>query len=81
MILHFARSLQATDPKDHIYGLLALMDIPIQQDYSLSVRDVYCDFASTCILQSERLDVLMFAGLSMTYKEQSNTQISTWVPN
>ncbi|ETS86341.1 hypothetical protein PFICI_00169 [Pestalotiopsis fici W106-1] len=37
-------SLKATNPRDHIYGLLAIAPIEIQVDYSQSVADVYSSY-------------------------------------
>ncbi|RSL46442.1 hypothetical protein CEP54_013842 [Fusarium duplospermum] len=39
-----AEQLNATDPKDYIYGLLAVSSIPIIPDYSKSVAQVYTEF-------------------------------------
>jgi hypothetical protein len=80
-ILLTARKLQATNPRDHIYGLQALMDTAIKPDYNMSPRDVYCSFASSWITESRRLDVLMFAGLVMSGHDPAAMAMPTWVPN
>ncbi|KAL2675554.1 hypothetical protein Neosp_011741 [[Neocosmospora] mangrovei] len=39
-----AERLVATEPKDYIYGLLAISQIPMTPDYSKSVAEVYTEF-------------------------------------
>ena len=42
----FAGNLAATDPKDHIYGLLGITKLPIKPDYSsnTSLLDLYTEY-------------------------------------
>jgi hypothetical protein len=42
-------TLEATDPKDHIYGLLGLSSLPLSPDYTKSVRDVYVDYCKAVL--------------------------------
>ncbi|KAF4341528.1 heterokaryon incompatibility 6 OR allele [Fusarium beomiforme] len=42
-------TLEATDPKDHIYGLLGLSSLPLSPDYTKSVREVYVDYCKAVI--------------------------------
>ncbi|UPK99020.1 hypothetical protein LCI18_009955 [Fusarium solani-melongenae] len=39
-----ATRLVATDPRDYIYGLLAISKIPMKPDYTKSVAEVYTEF-------------------------------------
>ncbi|KAI1035565.1 hypothetical protein LB504_005987 [Fusarium proliferatum] len=45
----FGGTLEATDPKDHIYGLLGLSSLPLSPDYTKSVRDVYIDYCKAVL--------------------------------
>ncbi|EWZ31042.1 hypothetical protein FOCG_08157 [Fusarium oxysporum f. sp. radicis-lycopersici 26381] len=45
----FGGTLEATDPKDHIYGLLGLSSLPLSPDYTKSVRDVYVDYCKAVL--------------------------------
>jgi hypothetical protein len=82
-IFALARTLLATNPRDHVYGLLGLMNIILVPDYSMSVREVYCSLASAWITQSHRLDVLKFSGIHIYLSpgSQSTTVLPSWVPD
>ncbi|WZH46924.1 heterokaryon incompatibility protein-domain-containing protein [Fusarium acuminatum] len=43
-LAQYASLLQATDPRDHVYGLLGLSSLPIKPDYTKSVTEVYTDY-------------------------------------
>lgn len=43
-LAQYASLLQATDPRDHVYGLLGLSSLPIKPDYTKEVREVYVDY-------------------------------------
>ncbi|RTE83193.1 hypothetical protein BHE90_002270 [Fusarium euwallaceae] len=42
----YAANLRATDPKDYIYGLLAITELPIIPDYNKSLSDVYIEYTA-----------------------------------
>ncbi|KAH7191873.1 uncharacterized protein B0J16DRAFT_393941 [Fusarium flagelliforme] len=42
--LHFSEGLRATDSLDYVYGLLAISKVPIEPDYTRSIREVYIEF-------------------------------------
>ncbi|RBR23121.1 uncharacterized protein FIESC28_04116 [Fusarium coffeatum] len=60
MKLHFSADLQATDDLDYVYGLLAISKVPIEPDYTRSIREVYIELVQ--ILES------------MVSSERSSTQ-------
>ena len=73
------RSLDATDPRDKIYafrGLAVDRDSSSLPDYSRSVEEVYCDFASFFIKQGYGMQLLVEAGLS-----RSQRPLPSWVPD
>lgn len=43
-LVHICNELQATDPRDKIFGLLGVMQTKLIPDYTKSVRDLYCEF-------------------------------------
>jgi hypothetical protein len=63
-IVHLAQSAAATDPRDKVYGLLALVtkDLAarIQPSYALEngINDVYTSFAKACFLEEGNLNSL-----------------------
>ena len=67
--------LQATDPRDHIYGLLGISKLPIKPNYTStkSVKDVYAEYVSLLEVVRRRgnrfkpspLNVLSSAGVSL----------------
>jgi hypothetical protein len=54
---------KTSDPRDHVYGLLGLIDLDIVPDYGedVTAADVYLEVARRC-LKTEPLDILSLAG-------------------
>ncbi|KAI8659815.1 HET domain-containing protein [Fusarium sp. Ph1] len=77
-------NLDATDPRDHVYGLLALTDLDIKPDYTRSLGQVYTELARRLLeknrLQnaSQELSWLQYAGVG--FFDQVST-LPSWVPN
>ncbi|KAM0434001.1 hypothetical protein ACHAPT_003945 [Fusarium lateritium] len=76
--------LDATDPRDRVYGLLALTGLDIKPVYSKSLGQVYTEFI-TKVLEtyrstdvSEELSWLEYAGVGV-YSEVPS--LPSWVPN
>ncbi|KAJ4201510.1 hypothetical protein NW767_006598 [Fusarium falciforme] len=81
------RRLLATDPKDHIYGLLGVTRLPIIPDYSekTSVASLYCDYVAKWLkawrdgdMDFEELDFITFSGFSTAQKD---LEMPSWAPN
>ncbi|KAF5667263.1 Heterokaryon incompatibility protein [Fusarium heterosporum] len=49
----FGSLLQATDPRDHVFGLLGLISLPIKPDYTKSVKEVYKDYCKAILKEQE----------------------------
>lgn len=68
-----------TDPRDKVYGLLGLMDLPISSqiisDYTLPVAEVFIGFAIAVIKASRKLDIIRSAA-TFTLRE-----LPSWVPD
>jgi len=90
---HSLGELQATDPKDHIYGLLGVSGLDITPDYSTdtSVATVYRDFTAAWLnhlhsrncaavrcRQSSPLTFLNRAGIGIL---ENTCRLPTWAPN
>ncbi|KAG9233390.1 heterokaryon incompatibility protein [Amylocarpus encephaloides] len=80
--LYVGNTMQATDSRDRIYGLLALATDPlslgIKPDYvGTQVEDVYTVVAAALIKQGE-LDVLGFA---QSWKPDNKGTLPSWVPD
>lgn len=85
-------SLRATNPKDHIYGLLAIAPIEIKVDYSRSLRHVYSSYIAAYLRDwkdhfREELPQLHFlryscrgwADFDSNYLDEDH--LPSWVPN
>jgi len=89
VISAYAGDLLATDPKDHIYGLLGLTGIRITPDYSLSknAADVYIEYvigwleATRGKRINENLYPLSFLANAGIAFRGNLTQLPTWVPD
>jgi Heterokaryon incompatibility protein (HET) len=68
-----------TDPRDKVYGLLGLMDLPISSqiipDYTLPVAEVFIGFVIAVIKASRKLDIIRSAD-TFTFRE-----IPSWIPD
>ena len=75
--LVLSRWLQATDPRDNVYGLLGIMQVPLEPDYSRLVENVYIE-AALRSLDSQGLTFLLWhAGLV----QESQRKLPSWVPD
>lgn len=77
------RRLQATDPRDKIYGLMGVCEKlakTVKVDYAAPVRDVYTDFARAQIKSDGELYTLLTAGL-WTPENGEDLGIPSWVPD
>lgn len=82
-LIHFTMSLQATDPRDKIYGILALCKgIDIRPDYSKTTQQVYTDLAM--LLLSQNSNLLWYSGIHFGKNINGLANISywpSWVPD
>ncbi len=88
--LRIATDYAATDPRDHIYGLLGVMGLEIEPDYtSKTTADVFRDFASSFLKASRNMPItgrnpehpfrfLAFAGIG---RHEYEPGVPTWAPN
>ena len=75
--LHHLRFLQASNPRDKIYGVLGLTQgLQLDVDYSLSVEATYERTTRSIISDSRSLEVLGQATLS-----QKKLKLPSWVPD
>ena len=78
-LLAFSRTALSTDPRDKIYGLLALMDESltglIRPDYTDTVENVYRSFAIDTIKATGSLDILRHS------EPKTDSTLPSWVPD
>jgi hypothetical protein len=78
-VLHESFFFQATDPRDKIYGLMALCQNQLQIDYKASVEDTYVNAAVQLFELGSVRNVLHAAGLGN--RSAHNPALPTWVPD
>src|SRR3569833_181766 len=73
------RNRQATDPRDLIYGILALVggETGLEADYTLSVAEVFTQAAMRIISQQQSLAVLVYNLLG----RNTQNSLPSWVPD
>ena len=80
--LLICRSLRATDPKDHIYGLLGILEegleAKITPDYEKTVGEVYCEAICHWIEEEQDLLFLYLAGIG---RFDYDPGLPSWTPN
>ena len=78
-VMSLSRNVFATDPRDKIYGLLAMMDESltrnIMPDYLAPVRSVYIDFAKDTIEDTKSLELLRHTS------SYGTLDLPSWVPD
>jgi hypothetical protein len=79
-IFYRAYDLQATDPRDHIYGLLGLTDCNIVPDYKKDLRSVLDDLVNAWLKDSNKLEWLLYAGVG-TFNRGPYESLPSWAPN
>jgi hypothetical protein len=62
-ILELGNYLEATAPRDHIYGLLGLESTSIIPDYAKNDVQVYHDFVSNKLRDTRRAEWLRYSGV------------------
>ena len=79
-LLHQHRDCEATDPRDHVYGLLGLSgdahDIGVEPDYNKPVQEIYKDLAIRHIRTTKSLDMICAAR-----GERNLVDLPSWVPD
>jgi hypothetical protein len=69
----------ATDPREEIYGLGDLVNLGIQIDYSVPVKDLYEGFASGQVKTLSNLSFLLeYAGMN---RSSEHLYLPSWVPD
>ena len=80
-LLDFSRSALSTDPRDKVYGLLALMDESlaslIKPDYNGAVEDVYRSFTLDAIKATGSLDIIR----QSEFDSDCSSTLPSWVPD
>jgi Heterokaryon incompatibility protein (HET) len=76
-------NVHATNPKDEIYGLLGVMDLDIEIDYSdsLTVRTIYTRFAELCFAAGRGSSLLSSAGIGWNENYINPFNLPSWVPD
>ncbi|KXL51305.1 MAG: hypothetical protein FE78DRAFT_84111 [Acidomyces sp. 'richmondensis'] len=76
-ILKLTFDLQATDPRDYVYGLLGLMATDIIPDYSKSVETVYIDVGLKYLYNHGLGETLHYSGLA----RESTLRLPSFLPD
>jgi hypothetical protein len=66
------QSLESTDPRDKIYGLLGVSEsgnVKIEVDYAKRIPEVYCDVQRSIFLARRQLPLLSYAGIGIPVVE------------
>lgn len=81
-VLSQCRSLEATDPRDRVYGVLSLVkdlnDRDVNINYELSVCEVYCNVIKFALRQTKSLSFLTDATLA---DRNPALCLPTWLPD
>lgn len=77
----FTRRLQATDPRDKVYGVLGISDTDSLADYSKTTKEVYCEFVDRWITQDRKLNVLSYAGVRLLPQNENPFNLPSWTPD
>lgn len=77
--------LSASNPRDHIFGVLGALPLPIVPDYQKSVEDVYVEFASYLIAEGHLHSVLKHRSGSEKHRRKAGLSpifvLPSWTPD
>jgi hypothetical protein len=72
------KNSQATDLRDHVYGVLGLTNTSIIPDYAKDDVQLYHDFVSGMLQDIGRVEWLRYSGKGSF---ERNTAMPSWMPN
>ncbi|KAI1085372.1 heterokaryon incompatibility protein-domain-containing protein [Whalleya microplaca] len=85
--LIYAFRCKATNPRDHIYGLLGILDSSLHVDYKKPVKEVYLDWMNYVLENGDLTDYatsfqqyLTNAGVGLD-KYENRFDLPSWMPN
>ncbi|KAI2623087.1 heterokaryon incompatibility protein-domain-containing protein [Hypoxylon sp. NC1633] len=71
---------QCKDPRDKVYGLLAVLPMEITPDYEKSVEDVFVDFITNSALDASPGTLLVLSGIGV-HPRSNDRVLPSWVPD
>jgi len=74
-------NLQATDPRDKIYGALAVTTLPITVDYERSIWDLFYEYTDIGVKCNCLHDVFEVSGVGRYESYIEGRQLPSWVPD
>lgn len=78
-IFKVTRWLNATDPRDHIYGIIGVLDVRFKANYGRSVQDLYV--AWTYWLAFSRPDLSFLNQAGFAQNKEHCYDLPSWVPD
>jgi hypothetical protein len=78
-VFEVTRYLKATDPHDHIYGILGVLDVRFKPDYRRSIEYLYTSWACWLALSRPDLSFLNQAGFGQN--KEHGYALPSWVPD
>ncbi|KAF4625433.1 hypothetical protein G7Y89_g12733 [Cudoniella acicularis] len=81
MLLLGTFALLASDPRDKIFGLQALVQDATPPNYTMSVKQVYCEAAIKMVSQGPELLSRMLGLSGLGQDSLDDYQLPSWVPN
>jgi len=83
-VLERARSLECSNPRDKVYGLLGLSNVFKESlpdpDYNKTAVEVFTDLAKAFLARTNSLDVLNHAGAPLRVSRPETEDRPSWVP-
>ncbi|KAK4890639.1 hypothetical protein LTR27_010678 [Elasticomyces elasticus] len=79
-LLFSSEDLEATDPRDHVYGLLGILDVRFKPDYQRSVREVFFMWTSWLAYTGPDSRFLRRAGIRHNDASRYGG-LPSWVPD
>jgi len=76
-----AQYSRASDPRDYIYGILGLTDLPIVPNYNKSIYEVYHEYIMKRVESTKCIDWFGFAGIGNFELESSEQNLPSWIPD
>ncbi|KAK3073177.1 hypothetical protein LTR53_005465 [Teratosphaeriaceae sp. CCFEE 6253] len=80
-LLLFCEGRLAHDPRDHVYGMLGVLDPNLSANYHHSVRWVYCRWAKWLVSAGHSTDLGFLRRAGIGQNGNSDYRLPSWVPD
>ncbi|TKA66154.1 hypothetical protein B0A55_08565 [Friedmanniomyces simplex] len=80
-LFNWSEDLEATDPRDHIYGIMGVLDVRFKPDYHRSVKQLYCMWANWLTYAGPEASFRFLRRAGIGQNAENQHDLPSWVPD